>query len=159
MRRDRLVASVVLTAALALVAVPGPAGSRTPSGTQASQPERFQPVMLDAAHVGTVPNTSDIAMRSASVLETDSVLREPTFESAAAARPERSVVDQPEAKAGAIVVNPWRLDGNVSWYGPGFYGHRTACGVELTKTVIGVAHRTLPCGTKVTFRNPATAAS
>jgi rare lipoprotein A (peptidoglycan hydrolase) len=27
--------------------------------------------------------------------------------------------------------------------------------VTLTKTVRGVASRTLPCGTKVTFRNPA----
>ena len=25
----------------------------------------------------------------------------------------------------------------------------------MTKTLVGVAHRTLPCGTKVTFRNPA----
>src|SRR6201996_9541271 len=34
-------------------------------------------------------------------------------------------------------------------YGPGFYGHRTACGKKLTKTMIGVANRTLKCGTKV----------
>jgi peptidoglycan hydrolase-like protein with peptidoglycan-binding domain len=38
-----------------------------------------------------------------------------------------------------------------TWYGPGFYGNRTACGKTLTTTTIGVAHRTLPCGTKVTF--------
>jgi rare lipoprotein A len=60
---------------------------------------------------------------------------------------------QPAAKAGAIVKNTWRLDGNVSWYGPGFYGRRTACGQELTTTLVGVAHKTLPCGTLVTFRN------
>jgi rare lipoprotein A (peptidoglycan hydrolase) len=46
----------------------------------------------------------------------------------------------------------WVLDSNISWYGPGFYGHRTACGLKLTKTLIGVAHRTLPCGTLVTFK-------
>jgi rare lipoprotein A len=34
-------------------------------------------------------------------------------------------------------------------YGPGFYGRRTACGTKLTKTTIGVANRTLKCGTKV----------
>lgn len=34
-------------------------------------------------------------------------------------------------------------------YGPGFYGHRTACGVILRRTTIGVANRTLPCGTPV----------
>jgi rare lipoprotein A (peptidoglycan hydrolase) len=38
-----------------------------------------------------------------------------------------------------------------TWYGPGFYGRRTACGQRLTRTTVGVAHKTLPCGTKVTF--------
>ena len=36
-----------------------------------------------------------------------------------------------------------------SWYGPGFWGRRTACGKRLRKATVGVAHRTLPCGTKV----------
>jgi len=34
-------------------------------------------------------------------------------------------------------------------YGPGFYGHRTACGQILRRGTIGVANRTLPCGTPV----------
>jgi hypothetical protein len=34
-------------------------------------------------------------------------------------------------------------------YGPGMFGAQTACGVTLTKDTLGVAHRTLPCGTKV----------
>jgi rare lipoprotein A (peptidoglycan hydrolase) len=38
-----------------------------------------------------------------------------------------------------------------SWYGPGFFGTRTACGRKLTKGTIGVAHKHLPCGTRVTF--------
>jgi rare lipoprotein A len=36
-----------------------------------------------------------------------------------------------------------------TWYGPGFYGHRTACGVKMTRTLLGVAHKKLPCGTEV----------
>ena len=36
-----------------------------------------------------------------------------------------------------------------TWYGPGFYGNRTACGLELTRELVGVAHKTLPCGTLV----------
>jgi rare lipoprotein A len=36
-----------------------------------------------------------------------------------------------------------------SWYGPGFYGRKTACGVRMTRTLLGVAHRKLPCGTEV----------
>jgi hypothetical protein len=38
-----------------------------------------------------------------------------------------------------------------TWYGPGFYGSRTACGQVLTTKLVGVAHRTLPCGTKLEF--------
>ena len=39
-----------------------------------------------------------------------------------------------------------------SWYGPGLYGNNTACGGALTYGRLGVAHKTLPCGTKVTIR-------
>lgn len=39
-----------------------------------------------------------------------------------------------------------------SWYGPGFYGARTACGQTFTAGIMGVAHKTLPCGTRVTLR-------
>ena len=39
-----------------------------------------------------------------------------------------------------------------SWYGPGFYGNRTACGRRLARGTLGVAHKSLPCGTKVTLR-------
>jgi hypothetical protein len=39
-----------------------------------------------------------------------------------------------------------------TWYGPGFYGNRTACGQRLTTRTQGVAHKTLPCGTRVAIR-------
>ena len=51
-----------------------------------------------------------------------------------------------------VSTNRWKTDYNISWYGPGFYGNRTACGLELTKTLIGVAHKTLKCGTIVVFK-------
>jgi rare lipoprotein A (peptidoglycan hydrolase) len=38
-----------------------------------------------------------------------------------------------------------------SWYGPGFYGNRTACGQVFTPEILGVAHLSLPCGTLVTL--------
>src|SRR3954449_1126371 len=38
-----------------------------------------------------------------------------------------------------------------TWFGPGFYGQTTACGQTLTPSVVGVANRTLPCGTLVKF--------
>ncbi len=39
-----------------------------------------------------------------------------------------------------------------SWYGPGLYGNTMACGGALTPATMGVAHKTLPCGTKLTLR-------
>jgi rare lipoprotein A len=41
---------------------------------------------------------------------------------------------------------------NASWYGPGLYGNHLACGGRLAASTRGVAHKTLPCGTRVTLR-------
>src|SRR5438132_2188556 len=53
----------------------------------------------------------------------------------------------------AIVPPPVQNDAIVlaSWYGPGFYGNRTACGQLYTPEILGVAHLTLPCGTMLTL--------
>lgn len=40
-----------------------------------------------------------------------------------------------------------------SYYGPGLYGGHLACGGVLTPSRLGVANKTLPCGTKVTLRH------
>src|SRR5882672_2108183 len=53
---------------------------------------------------------------------------------------------QPSTSAGS-----WTVFKAATWYGPGFWGKSTACGVTLTPTTLGVAHRKLPCGTQVTF--------
>ena len=42
---------------------------------------------------------------------------------------------------------------HASYYGPGLYGNRLACGGTLTPSTLGVAHKSLPCGTRVTFRH------
>ncbi|HYM58204.1 MAG TPA: septal ring lytic transglycosylase RlpA family protein [Solirubrobacteraceae bacterium] len=42
---------------------------------------------------------------------------------------------------------------NASWYGPGFFGRRTGCGGRLGIGQLGVAHKTLPCGTRITLRH------
>jgi hypothetical protein len=39
-----------------------------------------------------------------------------------------------------------------SYFGPGLWGNRTACGQILTSDLTGVAHRSLPCGSLVTLR-------
>jgi hypothetical protein len=40
-----------------------------------------------------------------------------------------------------------------SWYGPGLYGGRLGCGGTLTPGTLGVASRTLPCGSKLTLHH------
>jgi hypothetical protein len=47
-----------------------------------------------------------------------------------------------------VVFSPMRVAG-ATWYGPGLYGSKTACGQTLSPGTVGVAHRTLPCGTTV----------
>jgi rare lipoprotein A len=52
------------------------------------------------------------------------------------------------ASAPSLAVTVYRRS-IATLYGPGFYGKRTACGVILRRSTIGVANRTLPCGTQV----------
>jgi rare lipoprotein A len=56
-----------------------------------------------------------------------------------------AVNDASTQRAG--VVNVYRLAG-ASWYGP---GGGLACGGTLTSSTLGVANKTLPCGTMVTL--------
>jgi rare lipoprotein A (peptidoglycan hydrolase) len=51
---------------------------------------------------------------------------------------------------GEYSFSPMRIAG-ASWYGPGLYGRHTACGQTLRANTLGVAHKTLPCGTTVKF--------
>jgi hypothetical protein len=55
-------------------------------------------------------------------------------------------------KRGVGRLNVYRV-AHASWYGPGFYGRRTGCGGRLGYAQAGVAHKSLPCGTRVTFRH------
>jgi len=48
-------------------------------------------------------------------------------------------------------LTAYRLAG-ASYYGPGLYGNGVACGGTLMPGTMGVANKTLPCGTKVKLR-------
>ena len=152
MRLPRVVARAALIAALASIVVPAVAGSRIPSAPQALDPAAFHQVDLARTQTTMTTLVLDPANRSAGSLTIDGVLREPRS-NVAAVEP-RPDVDTPTPKA--ILVETWKLDNNISWYGPGFWGNNGACGMfganGLGPEDIGVAHRTLPCGTKVTFR-------
>jgi rare lipoprotein A (peptidoglycan hydrolase) len=51
---------------------------------------------------------------------------------------------------GEYTFGVWRY-GGASWYGPGLWGNKTACGQTLRPGTLGVAHKKLPCGTTVKF--------
>lgn len=55
------------------------------------------------------------------------------------------------SRSAARKLTSFRLAG-ASYYGPGLYGNGVACGGTLLPHTIGVAHKTLPCGTKVKLR-------
>ncbi len=150
MRLPRVVASAALIVALALVVVPGSVGSRTPSAATAIDPALLQPVGAQSAVRTTTATTLDPAYRSDGALDTGEPMLDPA---AAPELPSRAPVAGPNAAAGVILIPTWRTDPEISWYGPGFYGRRTACGHAYTRTILGVAHRTLPCGTRVTFKH------
>ncbi|MGI8845412.1 MAG: septal ring lytic transglycosylase RlpA family protein, partial [Thermoleophilaceae bacterium] len=58
--------------------------------------------------------------------------------------------------AAAATSKSWRLyayrSSFASWYGPGLYGNKLGCGGTLSRGTLGVANKSLPCGTKVKFR-------
>jgi rare lipoprotein A len=54
------------------------------------------------------------------------------------------------AEEGGLAFSPMR-SAEASWYGPGLWGNKTACGQTLRPNTLGVAHKTLPCGTTVKF--------
>jgi hypothetical protein len=55
------------------------------------------------------------------------------------------------SKSPARKLTTYRLAG-ASYYGPGLYGNGVACGGTLMPGTMGVANKTLPCGTKVELR-------
>lgn len=141
-----------LIAALTSVVVPGFAGSRTPSAPATIDPSVFQRVDLGRSSTTMTAPAPDTAYLSDGSLDAETVLREPQpAAGVAAARP------NPFLKAAKpIIRDTWVWDPEISWYGPGFYGNNGACGMipgGLTPETVGVAHRSLPCGTRVTFKN------
>lgn len=137
---------------LASVVVPGLAGSRIPSAPTAIDPATFQEVGLARTVTSATTQELDIDLASEGRLDAASILSEPRLAPGLPlGRPDAGL---PANKPTVQIL--WHLDNNISWYGPGFYGNGGACGMlgpeGLQSDTVGVAHRTLPCGTKVTFK-------
>jgi rare lipoprotein A len=151
-RPPRVVAGAALIAVLASVVVAGAGLSRTPSPAASIDPNAFVAVRLDDLRgtAETTTSTRDPAKSSAGAIGASGPLFEPPIPLATGATQDGIALPA----AHRIVFGAWHHNLDESWYGPGFYGQHTACGQILTETLRGVANRTLPCGTLVTFRNP-----
>jgi rare lipoprotein A len=73
-------------------------------------------------------------------------------------RPSRAGVYKARARVEGVRVRSPKLQVNVyrpaaaSYYGPGLYGGALACGGTLSAGTVGVANKSLPCGTRLTLR-------
>ena len=99
---------------------------------------------------GTPERVRDVARAELVLGREASALPAPEGPSAQTPEP-RAPVPTPAAVVTLAPLPPPPTSGVViaSWYGPRFYGNRTACGQTYTPEIVGVAHRTLPCGTLV----------
>jgi rare lipoprotein A (peptidoglycan hydrolase) len=84
--------------------------------------------------------------------DTGGVAAQPAVTQPAAASP---AATQPAAASPAAATPSSGVPAHhhtlASWFGPGFYGNHTACGQTMSPKIVGVANRTLPCGTLVKF--------
>ena len=148
-RRNRIIKRLALGAGAAVLAV----SAVNSDSASAQQPYEYQPVPqtllhpIDEKEFSPPESTPSLIPSPVSsptvVFERRSKDRIKTYPT-----PTPSPTTEPTTEPS---VN-WTLDPEISFYGPGgFYGRRTACGLTLTKDLKGVANRTLPCGTLVTF--------
>ncbi len=92
-------------------------------------------VVVQAPASATVPSGQSLAIRE--------------LEEAPGRRFEPAGLKPPMMLASAASVSR----GQASWYGPGFYGNRTANGETFRPGTLTAAHRTLPFGTMVRVTN------
>jgi hypothetical protein len=131
-RPTKLVAGAALTAALALVAMPGIAGSRSPSAPSVVDPAAFQPIQIPAnAAARPLPIAPlDPAMNSAGRVEADTSFVTPGSE------PERIVgrprVGQPASAVGTAQKPPrYQMSGVATFYGNGTTAMRLPRGTTV----------------------------
>lgn len=109
------------------------------------------PVLARELEPESVRESVDLALNSA--IEAESLPAESLpSDSLPAAEPVAAPVKAEPPKPPAPVVVSVST-GQASWYGPGFFGNRTASGEVLRPGTLTAAHRTLPFGTKVRVTN------
>ncbi len=133
MRPRPLVASTALTAVLALVALPGLAGSHTPSRVPSPEAAAFQAVLIRASDRSAIPlGPIDAARHSASTLDATTVLVEPAADPLPAPAGGRPDVAQPGPEGGAVDRPPrYTVSGLASFYDNGTTAMRLPRGTTV----------------------------
>lgn len=107
-------------------------------------PDRTTTTKPSRSYVRPEPSTTTTVSEP-----TTTVPPEPEVEAAADTSPDTT---DTTAEPAQPEESPWST-AQASYYGPGLYGNKTACGQVLSPSTEGVAHKTLPCGSRVTFRH------
>jgi hypothetical protein len=116
-----LVVGSVLSAALALVALPGLAGSRVPSAAEPVPAGAFQPYLVPASEASTPLSIAglDLAARSIGRVTPMDSFVEPGAERSADPAP-RAVIDQPDgSKQSERKPEKYKLSGKATFYDNG----------------------------------------
>lgn len=110
------------------------------------------PAMVNPVEAAT-QSSDDNGSRPAPLPGTDVAVRESSDAGSSLQDSSEQVLPEPVAPEPVRprVVGVTR--GQASWYGPGFYGNRTASGEILRRGTLTAAHRSLPFGTKVRVTN------
>jgi rare lipoprotein A (peptidoglycan hydrolase) len=98
--------------------------------------------------LGTKATSAALAVAFAAIVALPAAAATGSGNGGASPTPPPPETDQSPQHARAADYRPAKA----TWYGPGFFGNRTACGKVLTHRVLGVAHKRLPCGTKIALR-------
>ena len=118
-------------------------------GEQAS-PSSPSPVQDVDSSEAAAPN-NPVTASAPSRPEIEATLSPAEIKPAVEAAPPAAVLPKPKLKLLPEVVKV--ITGEASWYGPGFYGNRTANGEVFRPGTMTAAHRHLPFGTKVRVTN------
>jgi len=109
-------------------------------------------VLGAAALLFTAAGAAPALAANVSPLEPSAVIRDVEPSSNWVEKLPRQVVPATPVNGQLATARPSRV-GMASWYGPGFYGGRTANGERFRPGTLTAAHRTLPFGTLVRVTN------
>lgn len=111
------------------------------------------PAMVSPALAATRVVVDEDETRKATVSGTEVAIREVDSLTPSPEATTSPVLPQPIAPVPAEPRVVGVSKGEASWYGPGFYGNRTASGEVLRRGTLTAAHRSLPFGTRVRVTN------